>query len=889
MYNFKHFLVFSFGRVEVLEPIGFDASNFVCEQDSKKFGRDTFYGSDEISLRFTTEKGKPIEPTRILDNGMILSHITSGLELLIDEDKRLGAESKVLYELEKDNVIITTGQLDFTNRKTDYETFFECKIVQQSEQANIKRVYDSSVDLFSVKDLKDNDITPVRTYKMLLQAKPITRLSKWTQSRRQFAIGSPPNMVALGAGFRYFNPCQGVEKYGIENTLSNLDTVFGFSTIAQKARFIQAEYTLTDLKITFDSQIVHHHRFNDRSDPFGNPSQSSFGIYIGKSSDGVNVSQTQEIYFNETTVDFAVDTPVTGVISTTVNFPVYQGEFLCIWFISNVTLRASSTDYNNTAISSFLTFSKCDISLTATGTAQDSVIDCIKYIDLIKQTYKAAGIQLPVIAKKFDVGGEFENQYCFNGNLIRQFIEKPFYSSIKEVNEHLMEVSADSQNCKDKVYIGQYTDYYTNVDLGGFLQVPDKDFSIENNEKVLINQFNFEYSKYEKDRDEKNTLDAIHTEANFFVQAENSINKKEIKLPYVRDPYKIETARRRANETDNTAESTDNEIMIADAVGLAPNSRRTLIARLQYTSILGGDVQVFSDGSFNWTILGFRVGDTVILNTIQVVVTNISSTVLTVTSGTATQQGVDIITLDYPITTATLTNRTNQGLIFSQNLLNPDNFSNLRYSIKRNMIHWFPYLASCSKFISGKKIKKNKFIANGECVTQFTGEPNYVKENADILVNDISNYKILSQNIINTTIIVKFEQVKELIDNIQNINEDGSIGGFIRILANNGRVVKGYIQKLDHNWKTNEMKITLEERNESDYLIVDYNGTNLTINEVGYDAKTVTERRFKVFNDKIQFFDENNIPLCNSTFYNLVLFNGVQYGTVEELVSAILG
>ena len=49
-YNFKHYLVFSYGKVEVFEPIGFDASDFVIEQDKDKWGRDTYYGSENTSL-----------------------------------------------------------------------------------------------------------------------------------------------------------------------------------------------------------------------------------------------------------------------------------------------------------------------------------------------------------------------------------------------------------------------------------------------------------------------------------------------------------------------------------------------------------------------------------------------------------------------------------------------------------------------------------------------------------------------------------------------------------------------------------------------------------------------------------------------------------------------
>ena len=61
--------------------------------------------------------------------------------------------------------------------------------------------------------------------------------------------------------------------------------------------------------------------------------------------------------------------------------------------------------------------------------------------------------------------------------------------------------------------------------------------------------------------------------------------------------------------------------------------------------------------------------------------------------------GVNFLTFDYPLTNVLYTNRTNEGLIFSENLKNSDNFGNLRYSIKRNMKHWFAVLSTYGKFI----------------------------------------------------------------------------------------------------------------------------------------------------------------------------------------------
>ena len=99
-YNFKHYLIINDEEIEVLEPINFDASSFIVEQDSKKFGRDIYKGNEEISLYFGDEIGEPLAVERVLNNGMILRHKNSGLDLLIQINKDLGSEAVVYWKLQ---------------------------------------------------------------------------------------------------------------------------------------------------------------------------------------------------------------------------------------------------------------------------------------------------------------------------------------------------------------------------------------------------------------------------------------------------------------------------------------------------------------------------------------------------------------------------------------------------------------------------------------------------------------------------------------------------------------------------------------------------------------------------------------------------------------------
>lgn len=903
-YNFKHFLVFSFGRVEVFEPIGFDASDFIIEQDKDKWGRDTYYGSEEISLYFGNEISEPLEVERILDNGMILRHKTSGLELLLNENKVNGAEAIVKYELEQNGNTINIGEFDFGETfKTDGFTYVECKIVQNLEQAKIKRREDVKVDLFGTIDLDENTITPIQTQRMLLRAKPIFQASEWSSSDTEYtglarytARGTADLGIPIVGNLNQgINSASLVSKYGIDDTLGYISNVYalnsiGFPNGGLNFTFLEAKDDLTNVNINITDLVASSYSLIDDPTLIIQSASGYVKFVIKYGYETVSgLDMTEIVLYNRVFGD--TELPIESLpTSFSANIPLLRsGQRLYIYFegFQNVDIESRPFDTYEVEYKIITKIKDVKINIDAISTSISSVIEAVRYIDLMKQTYKSIGSG-SVVAPKFDIGGQFYDQFCFNGKLIRQIITEPFYNDLKETVKSLDEVCADSQINKDNNYIGQYTDYYPNIDLGGFLVLPDKEFDITKNKRYLINKFNYGYEKFEKDRDEDNTLDAIHTESEWYVPNNKSENEKKVRNNFVRDPFKTESVRRRATERDNTASESDDDIFIIDIVSLAPDSRNEFIRVLQFEkSSTNNTFKILANKNFSWDLLGFSIGNTILVDGISYLVLDIESTVLTLDYTGSSSTGNKAFTINYPLTNVGFVNRTNQELIFSENLQNSDNFSNLRYSIKRNVKHWFPYLATAGKFIPTKSIKNTYFKANGECTTQFVGEPLPIKENESILIADITDEKIISQNIIKTTVTASFDKIKKLLDDMQVVNLDNTIGGFIRVQDNNGRVLKGYIQKATYLWKYEELALELEERNESDFLNITYYSGILTINEVGYDVKTSIEKRFNIFNDTIQFFDENNVYLCNRTNFSLVSFNGIVYNSADELAIAI--
>lgn len=856
--DFKHFLVFDTFEVEVLEPIGFDASNFVIEQGN--YARDTFTFNDKVDFTFYDEKGDELEVPRTLNNGVILSHQESGLRFLIEENKRNGTESIVKYKLQLDNIDFSIAQLDFGEAETDNTSYFKCKLIQDTKKALIKKRNTIKVDAFSNKDLDDNTITPINTQRLLLRSLPIYGVSTWESPEGWVSLGLPTHPFT--DLYYYYNPCKQSIIYEIENSLSWLNalTVSNFDDYDSMAEFavLEAVEQLTNVKIEITDFLYFQTVFGS--------AESSFRIVWGYSTlfpIGAHAVYDSGVMFGGS---FAYNSDITYTIPA-----VPKGAK--VWILGRTRVGPGSA-------STFQTISAFNTKISATSTAIDTVIESVRYIDLIKQNYKGIASSLPVNAPKFDVGGEFYNNFCYTGKLIRQIKDKPFYLELKETVDSLMEFNGDAQINDDEVFIGQYEDFYQNIDMGGFLIAPDKDLKYTKNDRYLINEFELGYERFEDERGERQTLQSIHTTSQWFIPANNSMNKKDVKTPFSRDAKRIESIKRRNTRISDDANDTDDEIFISDIISLPPGARKKFTAFLRYSSN-GSRVVLLSDDSFSWNLLGFNVGDTIKINGNNVVVESYTAREIVVIYTAVVNTGEMVFIIDYPLTNVSYVTRTNEGLIYSANLPSADRYGNLRYSIKRNMRFWYAYLATAGKFIVEKSIKNTFFRNNGDCTTQFTGEPAPIKENDPIAIADITDYKILNQNIINTTVTVNFDDAKELIVKSQNDR------GFVRVQDQEGRIVKGYIKKFDHNWKYNELKLTLEEKNESDFLIIDYSGGTLTINEVGYPTKIVTEKMYNIFNGFIQFFDENNINLCNRTYFDKVKYNGVIYNSIDELLIAI--
>jgi len=868
MENFTFYLNFkndATGLIEITEPVKFDGASFTVEQDKTRYGRDISYGNEEVSLEFYDG---------IFDNGL-----TMGLFNLLDYYKTYGFESEVEFILKKNGVTFTVGLLDFQMAKTDLLTYFECKVIQENNRAIINRRKEINVDVFSDKDLDLNTITPLTTENILLKAKPVLQVSEWKSiGSETFPIDStdPTQIWCL------FNLAQTNVSYGIENSLGWLSNKIYTATISDAEKFglIYAQNKLNNIKVTATidmTYVVTQGVF---------PDLGFMGLYLcwGDTFDPSNTSTTRHLLYNDT---WGASVEKTVLLNETFEYTIDEvsqgGKVWLFWAgIGYVDCNIDVTHRN------FV------VKVDAVSTSIDSIVKGVRYVDLFKQNIKSiSGLTLD--APKFDVAGEFYEQFAFNGKLIRQYVDKPFYVNFKDLTEGLQELNADYQINQNNVFIGQYNDFYNNVDLGGFLQAPDSEFNTNFNDRYSINAFNYSYKTYEQNKDESNTIDSIHTDAQFLLPNKLVENVKKVEVNYICDPFSIEASRRQGiNTKESTSLDNDDKVFLIDVFPLPSGSTNGFGLRL-LMRMNSGRLEILNntlngEGTpFDWTLLGFVVGsdfDIIAgenIGSYTVYSLEREKIVLTPIGFTPSFEGDGFIKTEFPLNNVSYVNRTSQGFTEILNLSSGDNYSNLRYSIKRNMKHWQSYLKTASKYKPSGIIQNTFFKNNGLLSTKYGSETVATVEGGNINVTDLSD-AILSPMFYKTKVVAEFETVKTLLDNLATQK------GFIRVVDTNNRVLKIHPTKLDYEWVTNLLTIEGEQRNESDFVTIDTIGTELiNINEVGYDSIILKRNWFKIDGFFVTLYDFNSVPLINPTRIEKVKVNGVAYTNAVNLSDAING
>lgn len=891
--HFLNFITHGEGEIQIDEPIGFDAAEFTLEQESGRYGRDVSFSGGEIDFGFPNSAG---------------TGIGYQFDLLKTYDTISGWESEVQYLLkDSDGNTYVVGEIDFLTRQSDGITYFDAKVIQSSTEIILKRRSDIDIDLFGTIDLDDNVITAIDTSNILLEAKPVIQASAWD-------ITWAASVDTFGIDTRmHLTPFQGATQTGIKITSGPLfrgvdatDVNSNFYTDVFNNQWISAQEDLSNVTITLSSIVV------------------SFFITTGSNFTNDDWQTGEEITFEHYLLPIGLETySQSDVYPAGNSFTQSDGLVFTTEFIGNEDISSFTVSGPNNADRYDVTFTDVVLtldegiprgfhltslfkiarnntlikwvsgsaSMTANSTAINSVVKGIRLVDAMSQILLNLNNNYTLNAPRFELGGEFYDNFIFDGNRVRGRDTK-YPLQWDDISKFTDELNSDYEIKDTTVFYGRYNDFYINTESGVFLQIPDDSFNITYNDIYALNKFSFKYKNFNQDKDDDNTIDGVHTEAQFAIINKRAENKKEIDLPQVRDPFLLETTRKKAIQSSVSGTSSlsqDNKTFMVDVVDITTETGGFSDSLNHVVNEDGtGYLLLFNDGDFNWTLLGFDVGDPfTIVNTANAgtfTVITIVNTTLTIdpTVITATSIGSNVTQVEYPYSNVSIKMRTDEGFTNITGIAGTDSFANLFYTTKRNILgYWGSYLATAVTY-NNSDIKIQSFVNEPNLVTVFGGGDT-ITENSNITQLEL-DVALLTPRLINCKVISDFSTYQSFRDSIRDDR------GFIRVFDNENRVLKGYVKSSDFDWKNNILNLVLEQKfdNEITNITFDVPSTVYLIDEVGYDRDIVPELIFETDGDFLQLFDGLTRPLTNLARYDRYSVDSIIFSNILDLTTAII-
>ena len=759
------YLKFGDELIEIAEPVGFDASDFsLGREDKKRLGRDVSFANGKSKLELykdTNYRG-----------------LTHEFERVLTERNLNGFEAKVQFIVEIEGIQRVVGDLDYQTAETDELTYFKCAVIQDSNQVVIRRRKDVNVDVFSDEDLDGNKITPLVSEKVLLRATPIQKESTWKTSKPLGAAIPAGTIFGLSIASQF-------DKSEIQNTAIPLYGLFNNGS--EDFLFLSAVDNLTNVVLEVSNGVW------SMEDEGGGDTAQNIAVKIGTD------FNTADLFF------FDIPRDVTNY-NTTINLrSLVNGEKLWLYF--TVFSEFDGTVRN-------VQFDNVDISIKVTSTAISSVIEAFRLGNVMEYVIKSIS-GLNTIAPRFLEGGELYNKFITNGKLIRNIIDQPFEISLKKILGIIRMYYADYQiEDADNVFFGFYKDFYTNEDLGEFTQAPDQTFLTKFNERHTINKVELKFDKYEKENDEDKSREGVHTQVDYLTPNMMVENKMTIDIDATLDSFLIEKIRRDSFKvTKETATRDDEDIIVLDVIekGFA-FSETVYINHVVPDPLL---LNLINDGSFNWSLMGIQINDFITITgqnigTYRVEALGDTSIDLAAVGGAnPTFEGIELTTIDYGVTSTSLTQRTNEGFDIITGTSNTEGFSNLRFTPKRIIKnYWANYLLSACFYQDTKDLKVTRYIHNRDLRTQEAANP-LEREGDDIPIEDLvfNGTAILKPISFETTVIADTKTFFKLSEDIRTKR------GFISIKKNDGSIIQGYAYTLEFDTELNLLYIEGEIAN----------------------------------------------------------------------------
>jgi len=779
--------------VSIDEPINFATVDFQLSQKDKGYGRDVSFNGGEVQFEFVKYRNHYLDKLLLYNN-------TYGFESIVELVITCGTITTII------------GELDFATAVTDDLEYFKCKVIQQSSKQIVKRRKAVKVDLLSDKDVDGNTITPLVPQNTLLISKPIYQVSKWEQPQDKAFYYST---FSVGTKYWGANYAQQIIQSDLKDALvPSISKNLLLSPYYRGLECVTATTNLKNIKISIPS--------------------FSFSIFI----DGINSynpSGYLKYSFNYGITDNPSDnyptvnrfiSPVT--ITTNGGSYSYTNSFEAIipsltatqsLFVWHEIETRNQTAYNLVIATVFCSGMKMNIS--AESTTYNSIAPSFRLVDVMRQVVKSTS-GLDISAPRFEFGQDFYDNRLFNGNSLRVLSNKPFYVSLEDLEKSLVELNVDWEiNADGNIFFGTEDDFYIETEIKEFNNTQFSSFNKSFNPRFSINEFNYGYKNFQslKENEEPNSADVIHGESKWVLTNKMVENKKDISIEWIRDSFLIETNRRKSLEvSSDTSSQDDNTLFVIDTLNtpsdVTYSEKITLLHSYNSTDAVltltnTGDVSFSTLGIVNGSSFSIISPTTWNIGTYVVILATKNSLQLKLlTSGTPVGQTSPILTyFNYTLKVSTIpyTNYTNSGFTNITNLVGSDKYSNLRYSIRRNIDkYWKKYLSTCNLYHKTQGLSNTWYKNNTDFSSTYSGLTLTEKE----VIDTYAVNPILTPFMYNDVIFANVE----FSDFIALQNSLRTTRGYIKTYDNNGDELKLYPTNMKYDNLSKELNIKAEEK-----------------------------------------------------------------------------
>ena len=849
------------GFFDISEPFGFDSADFVLKQDTKRYGRDVSFSGGEQEFTFS--------PMR-----------EHQFDLLMYYYETFGWESQVELIITKDGIEHAIGDFDFYNAKTDQLTYFTCKVIQQSSQAIIKRRDDVTVDVFSDENIDGEAIEPLESENVLVKAKPITQYSSWeTPSlfEKSFEAESS-SIIGTNTSYYAFNPSRNLTSYGIDDSLTFLNVIEPKALFKDRPpinydnfKIIEAANNLSKINITISNLDLKIETSEENGNGYVDV---RLEVAYGEDYD----SSEKYIFFSEKTI--RENRTYENKNSYSFEIP-YLERGKSAWLYIHYKVRQSKT-----GLGKFIAYTEVasmDVDISASSVSYSTIVPSIRLKDGVSQVVKSiSGLStsFPFAEKN----GEMYDQRLFSGNMLRNLDDKPFYLSFKDITDWLPEINGDYEIQPDgKVYFGLYKSFYKNTEMMRFDSVAFDSYNKSFNDKYAINEFYYKYKKYQsqKETEVENTFDVVHGESEWSVLNNFVENTKDVSVTFVRDSFYIDEQRRKGLDLSETTSTQDDDtVFILDTKEATEDSAFKETDYLQHTFDTDTSyLKLSNTGTFSFVLLGMTVGDSFKIlgddtNAGNYEIVEVSERYIVINngSGSESRNGDRNTYFEYIVNTQTApyVSWSNEGFSYIDGIISSDNYANLKYSIKQNIVKFYnEYLATANLFAKSP-IKNTEYTSNYNLALGYNGIETVEGDDFTPTSPILSPYKHM------ITVITDFNTYKELEYKARTER------GYIVASDNERHFVKMYPSEMTfvNSGARGELTIVGEEKYERSLIDIAYTNLEYVVINKEYRTRKI---KYKVIDEKFYIFDELGKQLYNPVFWHKISVNGASPDSKETL------